>query len=265
MKHSVRVGIGFVLIALLTGCAQSLPSVKMKFDQGKGMPLETTAASYTNTYFQARFMGLKPILVGPVLWYAGGSYEGRKSQRIEDSDFEKLLGDFDVFEYFNKELAKHATDTGTVKMQFTESPEVTSRVVNIAKCDNNDECMKAVRSLGATTPNIAAFKMAYGLGSRQGGEQFGFRKYYRPFIRLIGVIKSMPSAEAIWQTDILVFSDNRYLGSEADADQIPRVQLVSSFKSLTTQVIDLLVRSLNGETLQEMPIMVDTAASDLQF
>ena len=264
MKLRTPVGISLIFVALLTGCASSLPSVKMKSDQTPGMPLDATAVSYTKTFFQARFMGLRPLLVGPALGYAFESFEGRKVQRLQSSDFEKLLDDFDVFEYFNEQLKKRAGDCSTVKLKFSDSPDLASQVIELARCDQKEECISAGKSLSQKTSNIAALKMSYGLGARQGSEQIGFRKYYRPFIRVIGVVKKVPSAEAIWQSDILVFGD-RYLGDAADADRIPRDELVSSFKMLTTQAIDLLVRSLNGEMLQEMPILADTAASDLKF
>jgi len=265
MKHGKLVCIMFLFVALMTGCASSLSSIRMTSDQTLGKPLDATFVSYTNTYFQPRFMGLRPLLVGPVLWYAGGSFEGRESQRLQSSDFEKLLAEFNVFEYFDGQLKKRAGETSMVILKFSDSPDLTSKVIEVARCDQKDACTSAAKSLGEATPNIAALKMSYGLGARQGSEQLGFRKYYRPFIRVIGVIKKVPSTETIWQSDILVFAENRYLGGDADADRIPREELISSFKILATQAIDLLVRSLNGEVLPEMHVMADTAASDLNF
>ena len=267
MKKNIRTAIVLTFLVFLTGCASSLPSVKLKSDQPPGKPLDATAVTYTNTYFQERFMGLKPLLVGPMLWYVAGSYEGRRGQRLQSGDFEKLLGEFDVFEYFNEQLKMRASDSSTIKLKFSDSQQqdLALQVLELARCARKDDCGPAVKSLSEKTPYIAAFKMSYGLGSKQGAEQFGFRKYYRPFIRIIGIVKNIPLVEVIWQSDILVFGDKRYLGGDADADRIPKDELVSSFKMLTTQSIDLLVRNLNGEMLQEMPILVDNSASDLSF
>jgi hypothetical protein len=265
MKLRTTVGISLICVAMLTGCATSLPSVLMKSNEPPGMPLDATAVFYTNTFFQARFMGVRPLVLGPALGYAFENFEGRKGQRLQSGDFEKLLDEFDVFEYFNEELKKRAGDCRTVKLKFASSPELASQVVELARCDYKDACMAAVKSLNEPISHIAAFKMSYGLGARQGSEQIGFRKYYRPFIRVLGVVKKVPSGEAIWQSDILVFGDKRYLGDDADADRIPRDELVFFFKVLTAQAIDLLVGSLNGEMLQEMPILADTVASDLKF
>ncbi|MBI5640081.1 MAG: hypothetical protein HZA17_06640 [Nitrospirae bacterium] len=264
MKQRTFLVICIISLALLAGCASSLPSVKMKSDQALTTPLEAAAVSYTGSYFQSRFMGFKPF-VGPILWHVAGSYEGRKSERLQSNDYEKLLGEFDVFEYFDGQLKKRASDFGTVRLKFSNSPELAPQIRTLANCDNKDECRPALKALDGAMPNIVALKMSYGLGMRQGKEQLGFRKYYRPFIRVIGVLKSLPSVEPSWQGDILVFGENRYLGGEADADKVPGDELISSFRTLTTQAIDLLVRSLNGETLPEMPVMVDTSAADLRF
>jgi len=229
------------------------------------MTLNATAASYTSTYFQARMMGPQ-LWLGPALWYGFGSYEGRKSQRLQSGEFEKLLGDFDVFEYFNEHLKQRtAGDSGMIRLKYSDSPALTAQVIAFARCDNKDQCDTAGRSLGEAIPYIAAIKMSYGLGLRQGNEQLGFTKSYRPFIRAIGVVKKVPSAEAVWQSDVLVFGEKRYKGGDANADRIPRDELVAAFKGLTIQAIDLVVRSLNGEVLQEMPVLVDTTASDLMF
>ncbi len=264
MKQSTRVATFLMLVALSTGCTLSLPSIRMKSDQMHGMPMNATAACYTNTYFQARFMGLKP-LISPMLWFAVGSVQDRKSQRLQSNEFEKLLADFDVFEYFNKQLKQRAGDSGIVRLKFSDSATLTPKIIEFAQCDHKDDCMTAVKSLGEATPYIAALKMSYGLGTRQGNDQLGFTKSYRPFIRVIGVVKKVSSAEVMWQSDVLVFGDKPYKGGDAEADRIPRAELVSAFKVLTTQAIDLVVRSLNGEVLQEMPVLSDTTSSDLKF
>jgi hypothetical protein len=113
---------------------------------------------------------------------------------------------------------------------------------------------------------VAAFKISYGLGVRAGAEQVGFRKYYRPFIMLIGRIKHAGTEETVWQEYIIAFDNkNRYLGEEANADKIKKEKMIAAFKEITKEVMDMLIKSLNGKVLPGMPELTGLDYEDRTF
>jgi len=257
---------------LLGGCATSLQSVKMKEGIVEATPRESLSVMYSKTYFQERFMG-KSIgtaivfgpLIGAVLWHYAGDYENKTAARLESSQFEKLLGDFDVSDYFFTQLDQKIIPTKYINLTFTQDINTAQQVLQFIKCDSSKMCVIEDKTIKDRFSCVTALKMAYGLGARQGSEQIGFSKSYRPFIRLIGITKDLNTNAILWRDDIIVFGNKRYKGSDANADRIDREELVSTFKNLTSQSIALLQRSLNGEELGEMPILVDTTSADLDF
>jgi hypothetical protein len=229
MKRGTTFATSIIFIALLTGCATSLPAVRIRSDQKS--PMQAMTVSFTDTYFQERFiLYLQPSYV-PVNWYAKGSYEERKNQRLQSNGFEKLLGEFDVFEYFNEQLILRANDSTIVKLNISDISDFAPQIIELAKCDHKDECLPAIKLVSEKTKHIAALKISYGIGARPGPDNFN-SKYYRPFIRVLGVIKNASSAETLWQNDILVFGNDRYLGDHANASYIREDPLVSSFKNI---------------------------------
>lgn len=261
MKRGITFAMSLIFLALLTGCAP-LPAVRIRSDQKS--PMMATTVSYTDTYFQARFAFFWPSYV-PVNWYTPESYEERSNRRLQNNNFEKLLGEFDVFEHFNEQLKMRANDSTIVKLNFTDISDLAPQIIELAKCDHKDECIPAIKSVSEKTKHIAALKISYGLGMRPGPEQVGFRKFYRPFIRVLGVIKNASSAETLWQSEITVFGNDRYLGDEADAGRIRKDQLISSFQNITRQTIELLVLSLNGQRLPYMPTVGAVTPSEVKF
>ena len=83
---------------------------------------------------------------------------------------------------------------------------------------------------------------------RGGQEQFGFRKVYRPFIRVLGLIKNSATQEVVWQVDMNMYSpSDAYTGGEADAENLSGERLVSAYKQVTRLLCDQVVASLIGE------------------
>jgi hypothetical protein len=262
--------VGFALV--LGGCASSIQSVQINKDKLSPKPYDALAVGYSKTYFQPRFMGKSigtGILFGPIigaaLWQGIGNYENKSGTRISSNDYENLLGDFDTTEYFFQQFEQKINSQKYIKFTFTKDVDTANKIISNIK--NDGLTIKSI-SDGITKdgyPCIAAFKVAYGLGARQGNEQIGFRKYYRPFIRIVGSVKNLSASEVLWQDSVIVFSDKRYLGSDADADKIESAGLILALKSITNEAIDLLIRSINGEQQKEIPILVDTNNADFEF
>lgn len=264
-----------VLAATLvfSGCATSLKSVNMKKEAMGPTPQDSLSLMYCKTYFQERFMGRSigtaivfGPLVGAVLWHSIADYEDRTAARLESSEYEKLLGDFDVSDYFFGQLNQNLTSSRYIEFVFTEDADTSQKVLEFVKCDSPRECAIIDETIKERFSCVTALKMAYGMGARQGNEQYGFAKSYRPFIRLVGITRSLDATnEVLWREDILVFGDKRYRGSDGRADRIDREELIITFKDLTSEAITLLLQSLNAEQLADMPILVDTTRADLQF
>jgi hypothetical protein len=253
------------LVFLFTGCA-SFKTINIK---EKELPAKNSisAVLYSKSFFQERFMGKEIgyqfLPIGNILQYKIEDYDKRKGARLESSDFEKLLDDFDVSIYFDSQLRKDIGKAKLVKIVFEKDAEKTKQIVQFIAADKKDD-KSAGNNLKPNTP-VAAFKISYGLAVRGGTENIGLRKYYRPFIRLIGRIKIAGSDEVIWQDAMIAFGENRYLGNDADASKIKKEELVQSYQQLTTEVIEMLVRSLNGEKLGEMPLLTGHNKADNTF
>ncbi len=261
-KHS------FLLLVVLFsgGCASIHTPVQINSDKLPAKQGNTLAVAYTNTYFQPRFMGIfKPFIDGPLGWYAFGNYEGRNDRRLESNEYEKLLGAFDVSQHFIKELRQGTKSSTLLSLVFNDNADITVKSVEYVKCSDAGSCTAIAEALPSDSPTIAVMKMAYGIGMRQGKEQFGFVKSYRPFIRVMGIARRADNHQVIWRDTVIVFGEKAYRGSEANADQIPREELIDAFKGISTDAVKLIVRSLNGEKLEKMPVLDDLASSDQEF
>ena len=264
--------IGFIALFVLIGCVPPQPIVENIDDVIGPPPYNSLSVMYTKSFFQERFMS-KSILLDFVfapsfsqaVWDASGNYEDKTDLRLESSEFEQLLGDFDVSEHFFRQLDVRINSNDKFVFTFTDNYDTSEKLLQFIKCDYPSKCPPADKAIQARFPCTTALKVAYGLGARQGSEQFGFIKTYRPFIRLIGKTKILSLNQTIWEEDILVFGYKGYKGHKATTDEIDREELILIFKSLTSQAIDLLVRSLDGGELGEMPILVDTNRVDLTF
>ena len=256
------------MLLLFGGCTASLPSVQINKDKLSPKPYDALTAVYSNSYFQSRYLGKSiatSLIGGPALWVATGKYDNKDGARISSNDYEKLLGDFNTAEYFFRQYEQKVNSSPRIKFIFTKDVETANQIKSNIKSDNS--AFKNIAD-GITKEKyscIAAFKVSYGLGARQGNEQFGFRKYYRPFILIIGSAKNLSNNEVLWQDSIIVFGEKRYLGSDADADKIESGELILGLKGIANEAIDLLIRSLNGEQQKDIPILVDATNADYEF
>jgi hypothetical protein len=250
---------------LLGGCA-SFDSVKMPEQTLKDKNLSASAIFYSKSFFQERFMGKEIVFQfvgGAVLRNSLLNYDKREGMRLNSGPFEKLLGDFDVTRYFGGQFKENIGKSRILKIDLENNPERAGQIAEFFSSDAKDG--KPLGQKLKPGEYVAAFKISYGLACRPGSENIGFRKYYRPFIMLIGRVKRAGSNEAVWQEYVIAFSNNRYLGSDASADRIKKEELVLAFKQLTKEVIDMTVKSLNGEALPEMPPLQGRNNADLSF
>ncbi|MEO5368126.1 MAG: hypothetical protein H7831_17590 [Magnetococcus sp. WYHC-3] len=256
---------------LLCGCA-SMQTVQINKNKLPAEPYKTLAAGYSKSYFQSRFMGCSigyhlafgPI-IGAALWQGISDYDVKNGTRQTGNDYERLLGDFDTTRYFFQQYEQKLKTQKIAKFTFTESPETAATIISCIKGDGNAVTTIKDAKTGEDFPCISAFKLSYGLGARQGNEQLGFRKYYRPYVRVIGSIKKLSTNETLWQDTVIVFADKRYLGGDAAADKINTADLVASMKSVINEAIELTIKSINGDRQADAPVMVDANRSDFEF
>jgi hypothetical protein len=273
MKIALKLSfIGFIALFAFMGCVAPQKTIE-NIDEVIGPPPHSClAVMYTKSFFQERFMSKSIFLdlvfapsFSQAVWEASGNYEDKTGLRLESSEFEQLLEEFDVSDHFFRQLDVRINSNNKFAFTFTEDFDRSEKLLKFIRCDYPSECNPADKTMQARFPCGTALKIAYGLGARQGSEQFGFTKTYRPFIRLIGKTKILSLNQVIWEEDILVFGNKGYRGNKATADQIDRDELISTFKYLTSQAIELLLRSLDGSKLGKMPILVDTNKADLAF
>ncbi len=262
-----------VLVFLLGGCMASLQPVQVHPEKFSYQPLDCLTAGYSKTYFQSRFMG-KTIgiavafgpLIGAALWQGLGNYDNKSGDRLAgNNDYEKLLGNFDTSNYFFQRLEQKLASSKYIKLMFAKDIDTANKIISTIKEQKITENTIDDKATKKSYSCVASIKIAYGLGARMGNEQFGFRKYYRPFIRVVGSAKNLSTHEKVWQDTAVVFSEKRYLGGDADAENISSAELISELKTTTHEAVDLLLRSLNGEQLKELPLLVDTNSNDFEF
>lgn len=244
------------VLIILVGCS-SFKIVEMPGGDKTSAKYDTTAVIYSKTFFQERFMGKEIgyqfLTAGNSLQYSFGNYDKRTGTRIESSGFEKLMGDFDVVTYFSSQAVKSMGRISTLSISVEKEPSKGDRIINYLKASDKDGKQPEVKYRQGTC--LMVIKVSYGLGVRQGNEQIGFRKYYRPFIRVLGRAQLAGSDKILWQNAIIVFGENRYLGNDADPSKIKKNELIESYKKLTDELIELLVKNLNGEKLKDQPVL----------
>jgi hypothetical protein len=264
--RSIRWALYLLFLSLLTGCFIPAPSFPQKrFGSDQELPIQALTVSFADTYFQPRWASFTYRSDVPVFWYGPEGFSQRFSSRLQSNDFEKMLGEFDVFEYFNDQLNLRASDSKFVKLKLTGASDLVPKIIELAKCKEKDRCSLAVERVSGLTDHIAVLKVSYGIAIRPGPEQFGFTKYYRPFIRVLGILKNSHSVETLWQQDICVFGDDRYSGDDSEAYALPRERIISSFKKISSTAIEFLTLSLNGQGLPPMPAPAPSGFSDISF
>lgn len=254
---------------LLSGCA-GLGPVPLKADACTQHPCRTTTATYTTTYFQARYMG-KSIgfqfgLIGALVSEGLIDYDKKHAaERQHENEFEKRLGEFDTAEYFFGEFEKRVGDSHRIALNLNKDPNALAPIVTFMHADKDAQKSAAAIPGIENADDVGTFRLVYGLAARAGKEQFGFRKTYRAFLRLNGVVKDPKNGEVLWRDSVLAFGEKAWVGDNSDPENVDPAQLIAEFKTLTPNVIDMTMRSLNGEKLPEMPILVGSDISDAAY
>lgn len=236
--------------------------------------LSGTGVLYTKSFFQERFMKVgRTIAYGlfiggafqQAVWRATGTYEGKAPVRQEANAFEALLGEFDVTGYTSERLRTRIPEARHFDIEFTDDPAIAEALISIASSEGKSAAGAAEKIPAGKDEVMAVIKVSYGLGARAGREQIGFKKTYRPFARLLGVLRNRNTGEVIWHGSVIAWSAKGYKGGEADAKKIPRDELVEALKTVSDDAISLLIRSLNGEPLSPMGELVDETKEDSRF
>jgi hypothetical protein len=236
--------------------------------------LSGTGVVYSSSFFQERYMRLgRTIAYGlfiggafqNAVWRATGKYEGKAPVRQEANAFEALLGDFEVTGYVNERLRARMPEAHHFNMELTDDAALAEAVIRLASsgAKAGDESAQTFAAAGRDV--MCAVKVSYGLGARAGREQLGFKKTYRPFVRLLGVVQRKGTGQVIWHGAVIAWGATGYKGGEADAKKIQREELVDAFKTASEDAISLFVRSLNGEALSPMGDLVDETKEDGRF
>lgn len=276
-----RARCGAVLTALLltmaTGLVGRLPAQAVS-SKVAALPADAklagTGVVYSKSFFQERYMQVgKSIAYGmfigglyqQAVWRATGKYEGKAPVRQDANAFEALLGDFDVTGYTNERLRAKIREARHFELEFTDDAATAEALVGIASSTEkpSEDAARTTASLGRDV--MAAFKVSYGLGARAGREQFGFKKTYRPFVRILGLVRRNGTGEDLWHGAVIAWGAKGYKGPQTGAKNIPCEELVDAFKAVAEDVVTLLIRSLNAEPLPPMGELVDETKDDARF
>lgn len=266
MIRRTFVGVCFSLVFFLGGCANA--PVALKPETCAPSPCKVLAVGYSTTPFQARFIG-KTFgrnygLIGGAISASLVDYDKMTGERLAANEFEKRLGSFDTAEYFFRGFPAQLPGSTLVSFDFAENPDSRIAVLSSVRAATPAANITDAAT-GKTYENVAAFRLFYGLGMRVGTEQVGFRKTYRPFIRIIGVVRNLPGNKIIWRDSAIAFGETKYVGDNADAVNIDPAELIDAFKKLGPEAIALLAKSLNGAVLEGMPELYELSPEDFNF
>lgn len=267
------ISLALVMVAIgLAGQLSAQPVTSRVAALPPDAKLGGTGVVYSNSFFQERYMQLgRTIAYGlfiggafqQAVWRATGKYEGKAPVRQEANAFEALLGDFDVTGSVNERLRARMPEARHFEIEFTNDAALAEALVSLASSEakTGDETARKIAVEGRDV--MCVVKVSYGFGARAGREQLGFKKTYRPFVRLLGVVRKNSTGEVIWHGAVIAWSAKGYKGREAK--EIPRAELVDAFKTVSEDAISLLIRSLNGESLSPMGQLVDETKEDGRF
>ena len=254
------------IVAVLSACSSTPKHIQLKPEVIPQTTGTAALVTYSGSYFQERFMSIFSVIFdGPLGWRAFASYEDKHDERIKNNEYEELLGDFDTNQHFTKELKESIVNTELLSFETPSSKETAINLVEVIRCNRHRQCSDKVNTIPRKYHTIVAIKMSYGLGMREGKEQIGFAKSYRPFIRAMGIAKRIDTGQVIWTENVVKFGTKAYRGNDANAENIQREELVETFNSLSTDVTGEIVKSLNGNQLDEMPVLFGLTYSDKAF
>jgi hypothetical protein len=235
-------------------------------------------AVYSKTYFQSRFMSVKAIVLNvifPPIGTAVYQKELNKTNKLQDSsyiqrisnnEFEKKLDSFDVLSYFFNSFTnlKDSIKFFDIQLTFNQSEHL-KLIKQLSESDNKKldfQYMKILKDSGYSY--ISAFKFQYGVGARIGKEQLGFTKTYRPFVRIVGLIRNASTNQVIWGNRIVVFSDKSFKGGDEAKNATPE-DLISAFKDISDKIAKILVDDMNGLNNTSKDLLVDANKKDDLF
>ena len=273
-----------ILLLVLSGCSSYRPFVlvRPKTEDYPKPRAEAVTVLYAESVFQDRFMSIGGIVAfvifaGPVdavtLGQAGMTSSlndavytpaERTEVRHEKSEYEKLLGDYDALADFNAALRRRGSGCTRLKISLGIDPVVNGTVIDVLKDPSvrdgtrnpapfSKDLRARLQKLGSSC--VLGVKYSYGLGARSGKEQFGFSKYYRPFVKLIGVLVDTETGEILWRNFLIVFDDTGYRGGDSDVENLNRETLTAQFKDINGKLVSLLIDCLNGKSAPDMPFL----------
>jgi hypothetical protein len=239
----------------------------------------TTATLYELNYGQVRYMNLAAVIVGAVANMGGQIAKQTNinggtrvtqdlktfvdnlsvaNAREDSSDFEKKMGDFDVFAFFADQFNARRSDLRYFNIEVAHDEVEHGNIINRLTTYDATRLDKAYgeRLLQSGTKYLSAFKFQYGIGARAGGEQFGFTKKYRAYVRIVGLVKDVGTNRFVWGNKITLFSNEAFHGTDK-AQNASRDQLIEQFKLITGQLADIVVRDLNGDRYTSEEFLVD--------
>lgn len=277
--------IPLLLLLMLSACSTFRPLVFVPLQEKavSGEPSKVVTVSYSESIFQERFMSIGGIVgyvlfTGPLdvvtLGQLGATEalnnavytpEARTSARHENSEYEKLLGKFDVQADFNMSLNKQIKECVDFDIEVTEDPRINVEVIGALKdpiiCDSTKDApvlsgvpLEKLKNSGA--PYVLGIKFSYGLGARAGNEQLGLTKLYRPFVKMIGIMIDTETGDVVWRNFFLVFGPKGYRGGDADVENLDAEELTSTFQDINVALVKMLVDALNGEPVPQLPFLV---------
>jgi hypothetical protein len=235
---------------------------------GKDKMLTTV---YSRSYFRATFMNLFATIAGTAVAIGAGVKYGtthnftkndadaanglmelneaiaESANRKNSSEYEKKMGDFSVLSYFDSLFYGLNGSIKDFKIEMTGNKNDNARILNRLESRSIDKDTQFTAELNSSNYKyISAFNFQYGIGARAGGEQFGFTKKYRPYVRIDGMIKDVKTNKLSWSNNIIVFSNIVYHGKK-EAEEANISNLIEEFKIISERLARLVIDDMNGK------------------
>ncbi len=287
-RDILRATLILVFLSTIVSCSVKPTWVPLdKAQLNTEAPVSTAATIYELTYGQTRYMNVAAVVVGTLAAISGGVAKGvandapingiaktvdkvtqAASKVVNDvaaadarqasCNFEKRMGDFDVFAVFADRFSARRRDLRYFNIEVIHNEVEHNKIINrlITYDDTRLDKAYSEQLLHKGTRYVSAFKFQYGIGARAGGEQFGFTKVYRPYVRIVGLVKDIVTNRFVWGNKITLFSNTEFHGKD-EAQNAPREQLIDAFQPIIGQLIDVVVRDLNGERFTSEEFIVD--------
>jgi len=265
MKRGLKLLINSILwfSLMLTSCTATKNTtwIPLNMDKIEVSKKENTLSTvYANNFFQSRFMQLASTITrGGVI----SAVIDQSSTRKSSNEFEKKLGDFSVLSYFYESFYKKSTSLKFFDLHnisdATEHPQVIKTIITYDKLKL--DTVYESKLIKSDIKFISAFKLQYGIGARAGREQFGMKKSYRLFVRVVGLIKNINTNEFVWGNKIIVFSEQAFIGRD-QAKNAPEEELIDEFKTIISNLTDILIDDMNGNRYNFKEMLVDYNLND---